>query len=176
MSKRFKHIIGSIITLFDVLSPIALAGLLNVSVEDVRLTLDSLHSVSNVQKEHNLPIRLLHSSFQDFLVDNERCDDTRFYINRELLQMEPAKACLQLLCRTLKRDTCNLHMPGALRHEMQSSQIDNHLSKEVQYACRYWVHHLEWIDPEKRNQIGLHDDGQIHTFSLEHTFFTGLKF
>ena len=58
---------------------------------------------------------------------------TRFHINQKLLHMEPAKACLQLLCRTLKREMCNLHTPGALRHEIQStsSQIDDRLLTEV---------------------------------------------
>lgn len=46
LSKRFRHIIGSIVTLFDVLSIIALAVLLEVSTDDVSRTVDSLHSVA----------------------------------------------------------------------------------------------------------------------------------
>ncbi|MCJ1467997.1 hypothetical protein MMC07_006623 [Pseudocyphellaria aurata] len=42
LSERFRQIIGSIVTSFDVLSPTALAGLLYVSMEDVNLTLEAM--------------------------------------------------------------------------------------------------------------------------------------
>ncbi|MCJ1425618.1 hypothetical protein MMC29_003518 [Sticta canariensis] len=167
LDERFKHIVGSVVTLFDVLSPIALAGLLNISVEVVGLTLDSLHSVLNIQKDPTLPVRLLHPSFRDFLVDNDRCDDSRFYINQELAHMELARSCLQLLFSALKRDMCNLRAPGTLIREVQSG-VDDHISMDVQYACRYWVGHLERVDHEGQIKIGLHDDGQIHLFLSKH--------
>lgn len=170
LSARFRHIVGSIVTLFDVLSITALAGLLNVSVEDVSLTLDSLHSVLNIPspRENNLPIRLLHPSFRDFLVNNERCDNSRFFIDQELVHKELAKGCLQLLSHTLKRNICNLRNQSTLVNELQCSKIEEHLSKDVQYACRHWVDHLERVHHESRIEIGLHDDGKIQIFLLKH--------
>lgn len=168
LSERFRRIVGSIVTLYDVLSLIALAGLINVSAEEVSLTLDSLHSVLNVPREQTLPIRLLHPSFRDFLVDRRRCDNRCFYINQNLAHMELAQSCLQLLFQTLKRDMCNLQTVGTLINEVQRSEIDDHLSKDVQYACRYWVDHLERVDHEGRIKIGLHDDGKVHVFLLKH--------
>lgn len=168
-SQRFRHIIGSIVILFDVISTTALAGVLgNVSVQDVDLALDPLHSVLNVPSDHSLPIRLLHPSFRDFLVNNERCDDSRFHISQESAHMELSRGCLQLLSKTLKRDVCNLRMPGTLIHEVQRSEIDRHLSMDVQYACRYWVDHLERVDHGRRVQIDLRDGGRVHVFLLEH--------
>ncbi|MCJ1464392.1 hypothetical protein MMC07_003005 [Pseudocyphellaria aurata] len=168
-SKRFRHIVGSIVTLFDVISTTALAGVLgNVLVQEVNLTLDPLHSVLNIPRDRNLPIRLLHPSFRDFLINNKRCDDGRFYISQESAHMELSRSCLQLLAGTLKRDICNLRMPGTLIHEVQRSKIDHHLSRDVQYACRYWVDHLEQVSHERRVQIGLHDGGRFHVFLLEH--------
>lgn len=167
LSKRFKHIIGPIVTLFDGLPTNALASLLKVSIDDVSLTLNSLHSVLNIPREPRLPIRLLHPSFRDFLIDNERCDNSYFYINQDVVHMELARSCLELLFHYLKRDMCNLHMPGTLS-EVQSSKTDDHLPKDVQYACRYWVDHLERIDPGRQVKLGLHDHGQIHVFLLKH--------
>lgn len=168
LSERFKNIVGSIVTLFDVLSTISLAGLLNISIEDVSLTLDPLHSVLNTPRDQTLPIRLLHPSFRDFLVNDARCDDSCFYISQKLIHMELAKSCLRLLSHALKRDMCRLQTPGTLIHEVQPSEIDHHLPKEVQYSCQYWVDHLERVDHERRIEIGLHDDGKIHVFLLEH--------
>lgn len=168
LSERFRRIIGSIVTLFDVLSTISLTGLLNVSVEDVRLTLNSLHSVLNVPNNQTLPVRLLHPSFRDFLTSSERCDDSQFYINQELVHMDLTQGCLQLLFHALKRDMCNLRIPSTLIHEVHRSEIEDHLAKDIQYACRYWVDHLQRVDHETRIKIGFHDDGRIHVFLLKH--------
>lgn len=167
LSDRFRLVVGSIVTAFDVLSTIALANLLDRPVKDVGLALNSLHSVLNVPKEQDLPIRLLHPSFRDFLVDSRRCYDGCFYIDQELLHMELAKRCLELLSHALKKDICNLRMPGVLIHEVQSSEIEVHLPKDVQYACRYWVDHLEKVNHKARIKIGLCDNGQIHTFFVK---------
>lgn len=167
-SLRFRRIVGSIVTLFNVLPNVALANLLNVSIKDVSLTLDPLHSVLIVPEEQTLPIRLLHPSFRDFLVNSGRCNDSCFYIDQDLVHMELTTRCLQLLFHTLKRDMCSLNIPGTLIEEVPCREIDVHLSKDVQYACQYWVQHLEQVDHDGRIKIGLHDDGEIHVFLRKH--------
>ena len=52
---------------------------------------------------------------------------------------------------------------------MQIDQIDSYIPKSVQYACLYWVAHLEHLfDPDHRNEIGLHDSGRIYSFLQNH--------
>src|SRR5580700_4673619 len=68
----------------------------------------------------------------------------------------------------LKRDICNLRMPGTLIHEVHSDKINSHLPKDVQYACRHWVDHLGQVSSARRHEVGLHDDGQVHRFLKEH--------
>lgn len=43
----------------------------------------------------------------------------------------------------LRRDICNLRVPGARAAEVNRSELDQHIPLHVQYACRYWVHHLQ---------------------------------
>lgn len=168
LSERFRQIVGPIVVLFDVLDSSALGGLLFIEREDIDLALDPLHSLLNIPKSQDFPIRLLHPSFRDFLLDRKRCRDDRFWIDQEVVHMNIAKNCLRLLCKTLQRNMCNLKSPGHLAHEVHSNQIDSHLPKYIQYACSYWVDHLEHVNPIHRSEIGLQDNGYIYSFLQKH--------
>ncbi|KAF3169073.1 hypothetical protein TWF751_007540 [Orbilia oligospora] len=69
---EFKKVVGSIVALADPLGPLPLAKLLGMDENDVYIILRHLHSVLSVPSEPNLPIRLLHLSFKEFLVDPEK--------------------------------------------------------------------------------------------------------
>jgi hypothetical protein len=168
LSERFKQIVGSIILLFDVLSVVGLAKLLSTAVANVDIALSPLHSVLNISTDRNASIRLLHPSFRDFLLDNTRCPDIDFWTDQEIGHMKLAENCLRLMSDTLKKDICNLRIPGTLIHEVQIDKINLYLPKYVQYSCRYWVDHLGQVSNVRRNEIGLRDDGQIHNFLKKH--------
>ena len=53
---------------------------------------------------------------------------------------------------------CNLLDPGVLRREIDEGTIDRNLPAELQYACRYWVDHLE------RSQRSIEDGDATHHF------------
>lgn len=165
LGKRFKHIVGSIVVLFDVLSVSALADLLSISVKMVDVSLNSLRSVLNIneKEESNGPIRLLHPSFRDFLLDKRRCQDSHFWVDQEKTHKDLVTSCLRLLSENLNRDVCNLKTPGTPARIMQKDKIYDHLPRHVQYACRYWIQHLERVSPHCRDKVGLHN-GQIHHF------------
>lgn len=168
LSLRFKQTVGSIIVLLDVLSITALANLLSIPVEQVKVTLRSLHSVLNISKDQDSPIRLLHPSFRDFLLDTQRCQDTYINIDEEQTNKDLFNHCLQAMSKTLMRDICGLKMPGARAKDLDSDKIDFHLPIDVQYACCYWVDHLERMNPDRRIESGLHDGGKVHHFLKTH--------
>ena len=168
LSDRFKKIVGAVVVTFDVLSAVTLANLLSISIQNVNLTFNSLHSVLNIPKDQSMPIRLLHPSFRDFLLNRKRCQDENFWIDQEIAHKNLLGKCLQLLNETLRRDICNLEIPGTLMQDVESDVINSHLSKESQYACRYWVEHLKRLSSAHRVEVGLHDNGQIHDFFQKH--------
>jgi NACHT domain len=174
LCKRFRQIVGPIVVLFDVLSVSVLASLLSIPIEDIDLALDPLYSVLDIPKHQHLPIRLLHPSFRDFLLDKRRCRNDYFWIDQERIHINLAENCLRLLSITLKKDICNLKTPGVLAYEVHGSSIDSHLPRYVQYACCYWVDHLNYVNPIRRNEIGLHDNGKFHVF-LENHFLHWLE-
>jgi hypothetical protein len=162
-SELFRQIIGCIVILFDALSVAALSELLSVESEMIGLILNSLHSVLDVPECQDSPIRLFHPSFRDFLLDEQRCLDDQFIVNEKRAHSALVESCLKVMSNALKRDICGLQMPGALTTEVESNIVSRYLPVHVQYACRYWIDHLQ------RGEIGLCDDnGQIHKFLQQH--------
>ncbi|KAL9045426.1 MAG: hypothetical protein Q9214_001526 [Letrouitia sp. 1 TL-2023] len=162
--QRFRYVVGSIVVLSDILSVSTLSNLLGLSRRQVEAAISPLHSLLNVPNDPHSPVRLLHPSFRDFLLDKDRCKDDRFLVDRGDANKSLASACLQLLVKTLKEDICDLKAPGATVSDLQPHVIDSHLPKDIQYACQYWVDHLEQATPEQRIEVGLCDNGQIDKF------------
>ncbi|KAI9779259.1 MAG: hypothetical protein M1839_007511 [Geoglossum umbratile] len=162
--KRFKQIVGPIVILFDSLSTTTLDKLLDVPnwKTDSKILL-RLNSLLDVPENQDSPIRLLHPSFRDFLLDKKRCSDSRFWVDKEEMHKNLAERCLWLLSKSLRRNICNLHTPGTLTCELEKRTVEQHLPAPIQYACRYWVDHLQL------GKNGLcNDNGPVHMFLQTH--------
>lgn len=171
----FKQIVGAIVVLFEPLSKGALSDLLNISVSHTDSILDTLHSVLNIPKEHHSPVRLLHPSYRDFLLDHDRCQDNSFWISDQIAHNELAENCLRVLSSgVLKRDICGLKRPGILIDSIEKDQVNYHLSSNVQYACQYWTRHLQQLNSDRQEKIGLKDGGRVHVF-LQKNFLYWLE-
>lgn len=142
---QFHEIIGSIVVLADPLPIDSLARLLQVPRETVQCRVDALHSVLLIPVDPTSPVRLLHFSFREFLLDPEKQGNSEFWVNEREQNKVLARRCLELLSRPelLKENICALSSPGTLRTEINPQTIDKCLPQDVQYACRYRVHHLE---------------------------------
>ena len=160
---RFKHIVGAIVTSFDELSVPVLGRLLSVKPRQVDGALDRLHSVLDVSSDPESPIRLLHPSFHDFLVNETRCRDARFCIDQALMHGELVDICLETMSTALKRNSCRLPTPGSSPREVEDGMMDINLPKHVRYACEYWVDHLVGTNSDNRAQY-VCDSGKVHSF------------
>ena len=156
----FREVVGSIVVLESPLSIPSLANLLNIPKEDISCRLDLLHSVLNIPIDEDIPIRVLHLSFRDFLLDTRRRGKSPFWVNEKETHEKLASKCLQLLSspKGLGQNMCNLTRSGTLRSEVSSQMIGSALSPEIQYACRYWARHLE------RSRDRVCDGDLVHTF------------
>ena len=79
----FRQVVGAIVILFEPLSTTALAKLFEVEKEIVSRRIRHLRSILDVQENQESPIRLLHPSFRDFLLDKQRCPDSHFWVNQQ---------------------------------------------------------------------------------------------
>jgi hypothetical protein len=142
--QAFRDIIGSIVVVESPLSITSLACLLRVSREEVKCRLDSLHSVLSVPNSEDVPIRLLHLSFREFLVDPQKQGKSPFWVDEKSTHHKLASRCLKLMSGQsgLGQNMCSLVGPGVLRSEIDDGAVASSLPPELQYACRYWTSHL----------------------------------
>jgi hypothetical protein len=159
-----RYVVGSIVVLLSPLSAECLVALLDVAEEEVSQTLEDLHAILNIPQDPTQPLRLHHPSFRDFLLDKKRCGDDSFWVDESSTHEKLASRCLALMSAPdgLRQDICGLSQPGALRSEIGEETVASSLPPELQYACRYWVEHVE------RSQQSIFDGDAVHVFLQTH--------
>jgi hypothetical protein len=135
---------------------------LYLSKENAGQTLNDLHAILDIPEDQTWPLRLYHPSFHDFLLNKTRCDDPNFWVDEDQAHRTMADGCIRLMSTALKQDICDQRGPGVLIADVESVRVEECLPPEVQYACLYWVQHLQKCDYE------LHDNDQIHQFLKAH--------
>ncbi|PVH69237.1 hypothetical protein DL98DRAFT_522304 [Cadophora sp. DSE1049] len=141
-----RRILGSIIILFSPLPAASLAKVSSISEIRVTQTLERLQAILDVPKDITGLLRLHHPSFRDFLLNEERCGD--YWVDKKEAHQLVATSCIQLMSQTLKKDICDMHAPGTQASQVDCSRLQECLPPEVQYACLYWVQHLQQSGPQ----------------------------
>lgn len=159
--EQFEAIIGSIVCLVEPLSVASIATLINIHKGIVSRRLDPLHSVLLIPSDKDSPVRTLHLSFTEFLLARGRRNQP-FGIDGPKMHQTLKDHCLRLLSSRLRANICNLEDPGQLRKEIDPQVLATCFQPALQYACRYWVHHL------KESQITIQDNDRAHLFLQEH--------
>ncbi|KAF2825012.1 vegetative incompatibility protein HET-E-1 [Ophiobolus disseminans] len=162
--QAFREVVGSVVVLKSPLSAVSLARLLQVPQEEIQCRLDSLHSVLSVPDSEDAPVRLLHLSFREFLVDPQKQGKSLFWVDEKSTHKKLASCCLELMSGPsgLHQDMCNLPGPGTLRSDINEGTIIGSLPPNLQYACKYWVDHL------KQSQQDIFDRDTTHLFLQKH--------
>ncbi|CAG2000199.1 unnamed protein product [Fusarium graminearum] len=160
----FQKVVGTIVILADPLSATCLGQILNVSEKRIRHMVGLLPSVLYMSPERSAPIKPLHLSFRDFLIDRNKHRTDRFWVDETKTHKNLRVKCLQLLMDNgyLKKDICDLQTPGVARSDIDKGKIDDRLPSEAQYACLYWVYHL------KESHESVRDIDQVHEFLKRH--------
>ena len=182
---RLRKVLGNIVVLSSPLSASSISMLLHVTKQLVDQTLYHLHAILDIPEDQTRPLRLHHPSFRDFLLNKDRCGDSSFWVDEKQAHQTLAESCIRLMSTSLKQDICSLLAPGVLVTNIESSQVNKCLPLEVQYACLYWVQHLQrssaklcdqvyeflqnhllhWL--EALSWIGKTSEGILAIFSLE---------
>jgi hypothetical protein len=160
LGEMLKHILGSIVILLSPLSALSLSKLLHLQKEDVDQTLEDLYAILDISSDPTHLLRLHHPSFRDFLLNQDRCED--FWVDAKQVHRTLASNCIQLMSQTLKKNICELHAPGSQATQVESRWVEKCLPPEVQYACLYWVQHLQ------RSSSQLYDNNQVRQFLRVH--------
>lgn len=145
---QFRRIVGSIIILASPLSTPALARILDIPQDEIDGRLDMLHSVLSVPSSAKEPVRLLHLSFRDFLL--KKAAENAFWVDEAQTHRTMASNCLRVM-GCLRQDICQLKAPGTPRSAIDPQKINIYIPPELQYACRYWVYHIQGAGSQDGN-------------------------
>jgi hypothetical protein len=160
--EEFKEVVGSIALLASPIPAVSLARLLGISIKVVDSRLDLLHSVLNIPSDPKAPVKLHHLSFRDFLVDPDKRDTNQFWVDEKQAHRVLVDSCIRLMSASFDQDISGLSAPGVLVTDVESSRVDEWLPPEVQYACLFWIEHLQ------KSGAQLYDNDQVHQFLEVH--------
>ncbi|KAL5596937.1 uncharacterized protein BROUX77_006885 [Berkeleyomyces rouxiae] len=160
--KMFRAIVGPVVILATPLTIDALSELLNISKAKIGSQLDMLHSVLDVPAVDELPVRLFHLSFRDFLIDTEKKETIPFYVDENETHRSLAENCLRVMDKHFREDICQLSLPGTKVSEIESRIIQSCIPSALEYACLYWVSHMQ------AGKIVLDDKSNVLSFLQEH--------
>ncbi|KAK3340804.1 hypothetical protein B0H65DRAFT_271017 [Neurospora tetraspora] len=163
--KEFREIVGTLVILADPLPVKSLAGLLGIEEQVIGHRLSLFNSVLNIPSDLTAPVKTLHLSFRDFLVDPKNRATNPSWVDEEMTYKKLVAKCLELLRDCLQEDICSLQRPGKSRAEVDRQIFLKHLPSEIQYACLYWVYHL------KRNRRTVRDGDQVHHFLTRYLLY-----
>lgn len=157
VTTHLRHLIGSVILLFDNLSAKELERLLfpdkSTGGTLIQDTLASLHAILDVPDDRTKPVQMQHLSFRDFLTDSVRCPDHRFYINQPDGHRNLFAYCLDLMSNCLQQNICCLSGPGTFTSKVSDTTLNQYIPPGLRYACRHWVDHVKY------GVVDLDDDG-----------------
>ncbi|CVK97670.1 related to S. pombe trp-asp repeat containing protein [Fusarium mangiferae] len=138
----FQSIVGAIVTLATPLTITSLSLLLNIPATTIDMRIKVLQSVLNVPQTPEVPVRILHLSFRDYLVDPDLQNATDFWVDEKATHRRLASRCLFVMNSKLRENICRLPFPGTSPSEVGDLDTQSFIPSELHYACHYWVHHL----------------------------------
>ncbi|KAI0310215.1 WD40-repeat-containing domain protein, partial [Amylostereum chailletii] len=150
VNKRFKSVMGYVLAAFEPLSISSLAEMQTPGDDDttdphetVNAVVGHMGALLSGIHDHSSPIRPLHTSFRDFLVDIQR--SSYFYVNPETYHSNLASACLRILNTHLKFNMAGLETSYSLNENIPNLEARTRrcLPSHVAYACRFWATHLQ---------------------------------
>jgi hypothetical protein len=141
------NVLASLVLLRENMSVVALAALNGIEEDDCRAIVWSLASVLLYDCELAGPVRLVHLSFSEFLLDRSSPADPHA-VDVPAHHLRLAERCLRIMNESLQKDICDIGYPLLTNAEMvQISNLNQRLNDRVppqlRYACIFWHVHLE---------------------------------
>lgn len=108
----------------------------------VEIILRSMASLFSGITDLSIPVRPLHSSFYDFLIDKARSE--RFHVDPSDVHSNLAFASLHVMQDGLRFNMCQLQTSYTRNSEVAglNERIKANITDHLSYSCRYWNGHV----------------------------------
>ena len=132
-------------------------------------TLRSLASLLSGTNDTCIPVRPLHASFYDFLLDAKRSGE--FFIEQVDVHHGLSVACLSVMDACLRFNICGLessYLPNAKVADLDK-RVKENIPSHLLYACQFWATHLQDVgfDVGLAKLVGQFITGEKVLFWLE---------
>ncbi|KIL61834.1 hypothetical protein M378DRAFT_82103, partial [Amanita muscaria Koide BX008] len=110
---------------------------------DAELILRPMASLLSGISDRSTPIRPLHSSFHDYLTDQNRSE--LFFVHGGNADLSLAQASLRIMKQELRFNICQLETSYVRNSEILDldQRVKKHISPHLSYSCRFWAYHVE---------------------------------
>jgi hypothetical protein len=142
----FKSVMAQILGTMEPLPLASLEAMRHHFVVDSDIDLHSIvvpmGALLGGTADSSLPIRALHASFPDFLIDRDR--SAEYFINVSPVQENLAISCLLVMENGLRFNICQMpssYLPNSKVPDLDD-RIKEHISSELSYSCRFWTVHV----------------------------------
>ncbi|CCM05742.1 uncharacterized protein FIBRA_07974 [Fibroporia radiculosa] len=152
----FRSVMGQVLALLE---PLSRASLRRFSVKDggdVDFLICSLGALLTGVTDDQIPIKPLHASFYDFLMDKSRSGE--FFIEVSAVHHQNmAFASLRVMKDELRFNICHLensYLPNSAVTYLEE-RVKRCISPELQYSCHFWTFHVKVAkhDPSLAREI-----------------------
>lgn len=135
-----RSVLAAVILADDPLSPPTVATLMSHDSSKVQRIVELIQSLLVLSTDLNQPIRIFHQSFPDFVTNDTRCTDRRFYISPDW-HTELFTRCLDLIGKSQKNMALlSLNLPSKWEDLPKIEVTD--ICDALRYACVSWYVHL----------------------------------
>ena len=151
-----RFVVGTIVLLFNPLSAIDLAQVLDIKPGLVRGVLTDLHSVIVVPPKDDKIIHAFHASFHDFLTSEHRSSD-QIYVHPARQHAAITLGLFKRMMQGLRRNICRIDdFKENKEVEDLAQRRERYIGNSLAYACRYWAEHLSHVSPMKSAEELIH--------------------
>jgi len=132
-------------------------------------TLQWMASLFSGTNEAYTPVRPLHASFYDFLLDEQRSGE--FFVQQGDIHRDVAVASLSVMQAGLRFNICGLETSYVPNSEVADlgKRVEENIPPHLLYACQFWATHLKeaGFDAELAKSVSWLVTGEQMLFWLE---------
>ena len=140
-----RKILGAVVVGRIALTDDMIVGLLGLqNSRSCRLILRRLACL--LQWSEGMPVRILHASFADYLIDPRRCASEPWFVDEAKCHFEFAVGCLRVMEARLCFNICRLKTSHLMNRDVPDlpKRIDNFIPRALTYSCRFWAEHVSY--------------------------------
>ena len=145
-AETLKKVLGGIVVAQERMTDTMLSKMISCDLRTVRAILSRLRSLLHWNPDR--PIRVLHTSFTDFLCRSNLPACSKWQINASAHHEIFSTACFRIMREGLRFNICAIDSSYSYTYNLMEDEperIQRAVSAELAYACQHWAVHVKLL-------------------------------